>query len=117
MVRSQVERQRYLDMDDLGIPKAVGCRECRGRGYSGRLGLFEVLPITEEVRDLTLTNPSGSQLRRLALDQGMFSLRQDGWRKIVDGLTTVDEITRLTPEDEVLVSVSNKMPTQSRATA
>ena len=117
MVRSQVERQRYLDMDDLRIPKAVGCRECRGRGYSGRLGLFEVLPITEEVRDLTLTNPSGSQLRRLALDQGMFSLRQDGWRKIVDGLTTVDEITRLTPEDEVLVSVSNKMPTQSRATA
>lgn len=117
MVRSQVERQRYLDMDDLGIPKAVGCRECRGRGYSGRLGLFEVLPITEEVRDLTLTNPSGSQLRRLALDQGMFSLRQDGWHKIVDGLTTVDEITRLTPEDEVLVSVSNKMPTQSRATA
>jgi type II secretory ATPase GspE/PulE/Tfp pilus assembly ATPase PilB-like protein len=76
-----------------------------------------VLPITEEVRDLTLTNPSGSQLRRLALDQGMFSLRQDGWHKIVDGLTTVDEITRLTPEDEVLVSVSNKMPTQSRATA
>ena len=117
MVRSQVERQRYLDMDELRIPKAVGCRECRGRGYSGRLGLFEVLPITEEVRDLTLTNPSGSQLRRLALDQGMFSLRQDGWRKIVDGLTTVDEITRLTPEDEVLVSVSNKMPTQSRATA
>ena len=117
MVRSQVERQRYLDMDDLRIPKAVGCRECRGRGYSGRLGLFEVLPISEEVRDLTLTNPSGSQLRRLALDQGMFSLRQDGWRKIVDGLTTVDEITRLTPEDEVLVSVSNKMPTQSRATA
>ena len=117
MVRSQVERQRYLDMDDLRIPKAVGCRECRDRGYSGRLGLFEVLPISEEVRDLTLTNPSGSQLRRLALDQGMFSLRQDGWRKIVDGLTTVDEITRLTPEDEVLVSVSNKMPTQSRATA
>ena len=117
MVRSKVERQRYLDMDDLRIPKAVGCRECRGRGYSGRLGLFEVLPITEEVRDLTLTNPSGSQLRRLALDQGMFSLRQDGWHKIVDGLTTVDEITRLTPEDEVLVSVSNKMPTQSRATA
>ena len=68
-----------------------------------------MLPISEEVRDLTLTNPSGSQLRRLALDQGMFSLRQDGWRKIVDGLTTVDEITRLTPEDEVLVSVS-KMP-------
>ena len=117
MVRSKVERQRYLDMDDLRIPKAVGCRECRGRGYSGRLGLFEVLPITEEVRDLTLTNPSGSQLRRLALDQGMFSLRQDGWHKIVDGLTTVDEITRLTPEDEVLVPVSNKMPTQSRATA
>ncbi|MBP94982.1 hypothetical protein CMK18_03425 [Candidatus Poribacteria bacterium] len=117
MVRSQVERERYLDMDDLRIAKAVGCRECRDRGYSGRLGLFEVLPITEEVRDLTLTNPSGSQLRRLALDQGMFSLRQDGWRKIVDGLTTVDEITRLTPEDEILVSVSNKMPTQSRATA
>ena len=116
MVRSQVERQRYMDMDDFRIPKAVGCRECRDRGYSGRLGLFEVLPISEEVRDLTLTNPSGSQLRRLALDQGMFSLRQDGWRKIVDGLTTVDEIARLTPEDEILVSVS-KIPAQNRATA
>ncbi len=116
MVRSQIERQRYMDMDDFRIPKAVGCRECRDRGYSGRLGLFEVLPISEEVRDLTLTNPSGSQLRRLALDQGMFSLRQDGWRKIVDGLTTVDEIARLTPEDEILVSVS-KIPAQNRATA
>ena len=105
MTRSEAELEHYRALD-FQIPRAVGCKECRNRGYRGRVGIFEVLPISEEVRDLTLQNPSGSQLRRLALEQDMFSLRQDGWRKIVDGLSTVEEIARLTPEDEIVVQTS-----------
>lgn len=85
---------------DLKIPKAVGCKECRGRGYRGRIGLFEVLFMTEEIRAMALKQASTSEIRRLAIQLGMKSLREDGWRKVAAGLTTVEEVIRLTQEDE-----------------
>lgn len=86
---------------DLEIPRANddGCKECRGRGYKGRVGIFEVLFMTEELRSLALKQASTSELRQLAVKLGMKSLREDGWQKVVSGLTTVDEILRLTQED------------------
>ncbi len=85
---------------DLQIPKAVGCKECRGRGYKGRIGIFEVLLMNEEVRAMALKQASTSEIRRLAIQLGMKSLREDGWRKVAAGLTTVEEVIRLTQEDE-----------------
>ena len=85
---------------DLKIPRAVGCKECRGRGYRGRIGLFEVLFMTEEIRAMALKQASTSEIRRLAIQLGMKSLREDGWRKVAAGLTTVEEVIRLTQEDE-----------------
>ena len=85
---------------DLKIPKAVGCKECRGRGYRGRIGIFEVLFMTEEIRAMALKQASTSEIRRLAIQLGMKSLREDGWRKVAAGLTTVEEVIRLTQEDE-----------------
>ncbi|MCE2402343.1 type II/IV secretion system protein [Candidatus Poribacteria bacterium] len=86
---------------DLEIPRANddGCKECRGRGYRGRIGIFEVIFMSEELRAMALEQPSTSELRRLAVKLGMKSLREDGWRKVVSGLTTIDEILRLTQED------------------
>ncbi len=84
---------------DLKIPRAVGCKECRGRGYSGRIGIFEVLFMTEEIRAMALKQASTSEIRRLAIQLGMKSLREDGWRKVAAGLTTVEEVIRLTQED------------------
>ena len=85
---------------DLEIPRAVGCKECRGRGYKGRIGIFEVLFMTDELRSMTLKQSSTSEIRRLAVQMGMKGLREDGWRKVAAGLTTVDEVVRLTQEDE-----------------
>ena len=86
---------------DLRIPRANddGCKECRGRGYRGRIGIFEVLFMTEEMRALALKQASTSELRHLAVQLGMKSLREDGWQKVVAGHTTVDEVLRLTQED------------------
>ncbi|RKU11243.1 hypothetical protein C6503_18905 [Candidatus Poribacteria bacterium] len=85
---------------DLKIPRVVGCKECRGRGYKGRIGIFEVLLMTDELRSMTLKQSSTSEIRRLAVQLGMKGLREDGWRKVTAGLTTVDEVVRLTQEDE-----------------
>jgi type II secretory ATPase GspE/PulE/Tfp pilus assembly ATPase PilB-like protein len=85
---------------DLKIPRAVGCKECRGRGYRGRIGIFEVLLMSEEIRAMALKQASTSEIRRLAIKMGMKSLRNDGWRKVAAGLTTVEEVIRLTQEDE-----------------
>ena len=85
---------------DLEIPRAVGCKECRGRGYKGRIGIFEVLLMSDEVRSMALKQASTSEIRRLAVQMGMKGLREDGWRKVAAGLTTVDEVVRLTQEDE-----------------
>ncbi len=85
---------------NLSIPRAVGCRECRERGYRGRIGIFEVLVMSEELRTMTLEHTSTNQLRRTAIKGGMKTLRDDGWRKVVAGHTTIDEIIRLTQEDE-----------------
>ena len=85
---------------DLKIPRAVGCKECRGRGYRGRIGLFEVLFMNDEIRSTALKHASTSEIRRLAVQMGMKGLREDGWRKVTAGLTTVDEVIRLTQEDE-----------------
>ncbi len=86
---------------DLKIPRANddGCPECRGRGYKGRIGIFEVLSMTDEMRALALKQASTSELRQLAIQLGMKSLREDGWQKVVAGHTTVDEILLLTMED------------------
>jgi len=85
---------------DLKVPRAVGCKECRGRGYKGRIGIFEVLLMTDEIRSMALKQASTSEIRRLAVQMGMKGLREDGWRKVAAGLTTVDEVIRLTQEDE-----------------
>lgn len=86
---------------DLKIPRANadGCPECRGRGYRGRIGIFEVLFMTDEIRALAHKQASTSELRQLAIQLGMKSLREDGWQKVVAGHTTVDEILKLTMED------------------
>ena len=86
---------------DLMIPRAVGCKECNGRGYKGRIGLFEVFMMNEEIRDLALEHASSSQLRRAAFRAGMRSLREDGWNKVLSGYTSVEEVLRLTQEDEL----------------
>ena len=76
-----------------------GCAECRGTGYRGRTGIYELFDITEEVRSLTLRRVSTREIRRHAIENGMVTLRLDGWAKAQEGVTTVDEVLRVTQED------------------
>jgi general secretion pathway protein E len=78
--------------------RGAGCPECNGRGYSSRMGIFEMMDVTDEVRKLIMNNADASVLTRTARKNGMRNLREDGWRKIQDGVTTVEEVMRVTQE-------------------
>ena len=76
--------------------KGAGCDRCNLTGYKGRVGLYEVMEVSEQMRELILTGASGLELRRRAIDDGMITLRQSGLRKVKDGLTTLEEVVRET---------------------
>jgi len=81
------------------IFRAAGCEKCHGSGYSGRTGLYEVLTVTEEIRRLAIRNADSGQIKAAALAQGMRTLRDDGALKVVAGVTTLDEVARVTAEE------------------
>jgi len=76
--------------------KGVGCEKCNKTGYKGRVGLYEVMEVTEELKELVLVGASGLELRRKAIDEGMITLRQSGLRKVKEGVTTIEEVVRET---------------------
>jgi type IV pilus assembly protein PilB len=73
-----------------------GCSKCGGTGYKGRLGVFEIMEFTEGVRQLVMTNATVTELRKVAIDEGMYTLRQAGLRKVREGVTTMEEVVRET---------------------
>jgi general secretion pathway protein E len=83
---------------DLVLERGRGCGACRETGFRGRLGLFELLVMTDELRQALLTTPNLAALRALARAEGMRGLREDGWHKVQAGLTTVEEVLRVVPE-------------------
>ncbi|HEX7010219.1 MAG TPA: GspE/PulE family protein, partial [Phycisphaeraceae bacterium] len=93
--------------DELGVdvPDVLyhgrGCASCQHTGYRGRQGVFEMMPVTEQVQSLVLERASSGQIRRVALEQGMRSLRTDGWRLVRQGLTTLEEVLRVTKDERV----------------
>jgi len=76
--------------------KGRGCASCNNTGYRGRVGLFEVMEMSEDVRELILSGASAMELRRKAIEEGMISLRASGIQKVREGLTTVEEVVRET---------------------
>ncbi|HVT90930.1 MAG TPA: ATPase, T2SS/T4P/T4SS family [Tepidisphaeraceae bacterium] len=80
--------------------RGAGCRNCQGTGYRGRQGVFEMMAVTDELRSLILHRAPAHELRKIAVKDGMSSLRGDGWRLVREGKTTVDEILRNTKDEE-----------------
>ena len=80
----------------INTMKGAGCETCGGRGYKGRVGLYEVLEMTETLKDMVLTGASAIELREQAQKEGMITLRRSGCRKVLDGVTTLEEIVRET---------------------
>src|SRR6476659_8944036 len=73
-----------------------GCEKCNNTGYKGRVGPYEVMEVTEELRELILVGASALELRRKAVDEGMITLRRSGLMKVMDGVTTIEEVARET---------------------
>jgi len=108
-------RQKYVpseeELREIGIDtemantkslyRAIGCGNCLGTGYRGRTGIFELLAFDDDIRTLILKNYDASTIKKMATDKGMFSLRQDGATKVLKGVTTIEEVLRVTQEDVV----------------
>jgi len=79
----------------LQKPRNGGCMRCRGTGYSGRMGIYELLMVTEEIQRLALEQKSASEIQRMAVAQGMQTMRQDGLMKAKQGFTSIEEVLRV----------------------
>jgi general secretion pathway protein E len=83
-----------------GAMRAVGCAECRDTGYRGRAGVYEIMLLNEELKPLINADTDLQLLRRGAFKEGMRSLRLSGAQKVASGLTTIEEVLRVTPQSE-----------------
>jgi len=96
-----------LQMRQLGITDGrsasiygkKGCPECSGLGYRGRKGIFELLMVTDEVRELVMSRANSAEIRRKSIEEGMRTLRVDGSMKVLNGLTSIEEVLRVTQDD------------------
>ena len=93
---SSLERAGFNVAFDLEAYDPVGCSRCGGSGYKGRTGLYEVMVMTEEIRDLTVERASADDIRKVAVSQGMRPLRADGFEKVKNGVTSIAEVARVT---------------------
>src|SRR5262245_19384197 len=87
---------------DMKFFKVQGCDHCRQTGYRGRSAIYEICAVTEPLRRLVVRHATGSELKTRATLDGMLTLRQDGWRRVLQGQTTVEEVVRVTQADEAL---------------
>jgi type IV pilus assembly protein PilB len=83
----------------LTLYRGKGCPTCNFTGLKGRVALYELMPMTQELKELVLKNASTAELRQAAQAQGMKTLRQAGLQKVIEGITTIDEIVRVTVAD------------------
>ncbi len=80
------------------LSRGKGCRKCRGTGYKGRCGIFEIFPFSEQMKKMVTAGKSTEEIRQLAIREGMTTLREDAWEKVKAGITTYEEAMRVTAE-------------------
>jgi type IV pilus assembly protein PilB len=93
---SSLEKAGFNVAFDLEAYEPVGCGRCGGSGYKGRTGLYEVMSVSDEIRDLTVERSSAEDIRKVAVAQGMRTLRVDGFEKVKNGITSIAEVARVT---------------------
>ena len=84
--------------DSIKIYKGKGCSECDGSGYLGRIGIFEVMPVSDKIAQLVLQHPDSAALEKEAIVEGMITMKQDGYLKVLSGVTSVEEVLRVAQE-------------------
>ncbi len=98
-------------MDSTTFMRGAGCEACRQQGYQGRLAIYELLVLNENLRPLVLSRAASSTMAQRAIEGGMRTLRDDGWNKVRNGITTIEEILRVTQIEEHLDSLGDNEKT------
>ncbi len=105
-VATKALKERLNISKDVLVMKAVGCRACRNTGYHGRRGIFEWMDMNNEVRQLLLQNRSSGEMREAAVRHGMRGLSEDGWRIVQLGVTTPEEVMRVTKDQSIMAGMA-----------
>jgi len=100
------------EIDTTVFRKGVGCEDCRQLGYQGRLGIYELLLVSEAIRPLVMNRAAASTIAMEAIRNGMRTLRIDGWQKVKEGRTTLEEVLRVTQTEEHMKSLVEESHTQ-----
>ena len=87
------------EVKDITWYRGAGCANCRGSGYRGRCGIFELMEMNSTIRDMAFNCTQAAEIRKAARQYGMFTLEEDGVRKAVGGMTTLEEIIRITRQE------------------
>lgn len=104
MITGQIEslptiiKKSVMPLKSIKIYEAVGCKKCRSEGYSGRIGLYEILEMTPELSEIVLKEPTESRIKEEAIRQGMITMKQDGILKVLEGVTSMEEVLRAAEE-------------------
>jgi len=88
----------YQKKEEMKLYRGKKCPECNNTGYLGRVGIFEVLPVSEKIARLILERAAAGEIQKQALEEGMITLKQDGYLKVVEGATTIEEVLRVAQE-------------------
>ncbi len=99
-MKQLIAYESELLADDIKIYHGRGCRECNSTGYLGRAAVHEILVVDEEIRRLIFNRAGAAAIKQAARNHGMRTLRQDGWLKVLKGITTPEEVLQITPADE-----------------
>jgi general secretion pathway protein E len=92
--------------DEYTLQRGKGCRQCRSTGYLGRSGIFEIFPMSDRLKKMVVANEPSSELIKVAKQEGMKTLREDAWEKVLQGITTYKEVIRATGEESSDMQVS-----------
>ena len=94
-IYTMIEDKWKKDGKELTIKKPKGCEACNNTGYFGRIAIYEVMPVTEKLAKMIVSKVSASDLQKQAMEEGMLTMKQDGFVKVMEGVTTIEEVLRV----------------------
>ncbi|MBQ6474156.1 MAG: type II/IV secretion system protein [Victivallales bacterium] len=107
-VRAEIAETCGVTPEEVQAWKGKGCLECNHTGYRGRVAIYEFFLLDEEIQDMVADHAGTSELRKAAMERGMKTLREDGWLKVADGRTTIEEIQRITSTTELSYDIDEE---------
>jgi hypothetical protein len=109
-LKNLIARDLELKSTEVKIFRGKGCPNCNFTGFFGRTAIYEILSVDEAIKDLIVKKTPSDQIKKIAIARGMRTLRQDGWQKVISGLTTPEEVMKVTSQEEHSRDIERKTP-------